>query len=81
MSGNGGNYVPAPLAAPETITRVPGMEDSNNNIPKDSECHWALTLFSITTVLLFADQNLMALNLTAIAQVHPHTCLFAWHVA
>lgn len=29
---------------------------------------WALFIFSITTVLLFADQNLMAPNLTAIAE-------------
>jgi MFS family permease len=31
------------------------------------ERKWALTLFSITTVLLFADQNLMSPNLTAMA--------------
>ena len=30
--------------------------------------NWALALFSITTVLLFADQNLMSPNLTAIAE-------------
>mmetsp|Transcript_15976 Transcript_15976/g.33013 ORF Transcript_15976/g.33013 Transcript_15976/m.33013 type:complete len:540 (+) Transcript_15976:157-1776(+) len=29
---------------------------------------WALFLFSLTTILLFADQNLMAPNLTAIAE-------------
>eukprot|EP00532_Pseudo-nitzschia_australis_P006990 CAMPEP_0168169396 /NCGR_PEP_ID=MMETSP0139_2-20121125/3614_1 /TAXON_ID=44445 /ORGANISM="Pseudo-nitzschia australis, Strain 10249 10 AB" /LENGTH=521 /DNA_ID=CAMNT_0008086809 /DNA_START=349 /DNA_END=1914 /DNA_ORIENTATION=- len=29
---------------------------------------WALALFSVTTVLLFADQNLMSPNLTAIAE-------------
>ena len=29
---------------------------------------WALALFSMTTVLLFADQNLMSPNLTAIAE-------------
>jgi hypothetical protein len=31
------------------------------------ERQWALALFSITTVLLFADQNLMSPNLTAMA--------------
>ena len=29
---------------------------------------WAMMLFSVTTVLLFADQNLMAPNLTEIAE-------------
>lgn len=32
------------------------------------ERRWAVALFSITTVLLFADQNLMSPNLTAIAR-------------
>jgi hypothetical protein len=30
--------------------------------------NWTVALFSVTTVLLFADQNLMSPNLTAIAQ-------------
>jgi MFS family permease len=39
----------------------------NNGYMKSSSHRWALGLFSITTVLLFADQNLMSPNLTTIA--------------
>lgn len=35
---------------------------------KTQKRQWALGLFSITTVLLFADQNLMAPNLSEIAE-------------
>ena len=40
-------------------------DDSDNNEEKKSkERRWALALFSVTTLLLFADQNLMSPNLT-----------------
>lgn len=53
------------------------MRCGSNQIPpfsdNDEDQHhrgrqWTLFLFSITTILLFADQNLMSPNLTAIAQ-------------
>jgi hypothetical protein len=59
-------YAPAPLSAP--------VDYSPNIImprDKEGERRWALTLFSITTVLLFADQNLLVPNLTAITEVGP----------
>jgi MFS family permease len=57
---------------------VPSDNNNNNNNnngyikscstkKKYSSHRWALGLFSITTVLLFADQNLMSPNLTTIA--------------
>lgn len=49
--------------------RSPLSGDSNDNAQQDSrKRNWALALFSMTTVLLFADQNLMSPNLTAIAE-------------
>lgn len=35
---------------------------------QQNERRWAVALFSVTTILLFADQNLMAPNLSAIAK-------------
>ena len=37
------------------------------SLPDDPSRRWAVTLFSLTTILLYADQNLMGPNLTAIA--------------
>jgi len=43
----------------------PLANDSDNNEEKKrKERRWALALFSVTTLLLFADQNLMSPNLT-----------------
>lgn len=45
--------------------------ESNNkrhNRHQNFQRKWAVSLFSIITILLFADQNLMAPNLTAIAE-------------
>ena len=39
------------------------LEESNSD-----RRQWAIKLFSLTTILLFADQNLMSPNLTAMAE-------------
>ncbi len=44
------------------------LSGANEERQQRQRRQWALTLFSLTTVLLFADQNLMAPNLTAIAE-------------
>ena len=44
-----------------------GQDASIESTPISSELVWSVSLFSLTTILLFADQNLMAPNLTAIA--------------
>jgi MFS family permease len=58
-------------SSPSTIivTTSPSMTTttSTTSTTTQRERRWALILFSITTVLLFADQNLMSPNLTAIA--------------
>jgi MFS family permease len=41
---------------------------ASDHVTTQGERRWALALFSITTILLFADQNLMSPNLTAIAE-------------
>lgn len=37
------------------------------SLPDDPSRRWAVTLFSLTTILLYADQNLLGPNLTAIS--------------
>lgn len=57
----------------ETDEKTDDTDDSNNNNLDSSDStaatrqqhFWAITLFSVCTILLFADQNLMSPNLTA----------------
>jgi Major Facilitator Superfamily len=58
-----------------SLVTVNENNNNDNNSKKRSitrhqnfQRKWAVTLFSIITILLFADQNLMAPNLTAIAE-------------
>ena len=60
-SPNSNDYSALPAS-----TNNNGSDNINTNAP--SSQRWATYLFSITTVLLFADQNLMSPNLTAIAE-------------
>ncbi|VEU40537.1 unnamed protein product [Pseudo-nitzschia multistriata] len=46
----------------------PSSDDEGADRAEAGRRRWALALFSATTVLLFADQNLMSPNLTAIAE-------------
>jgi hypothetical protein len=77
-NGSGSLYVPAPLLVPDTSDDAHDTVEYSNTVANsaspsitdtDPERRWAMILFSVTTVLLFADQNLMAPNLTAIAEV------------
>ncbi len=55
---------------------APGIEDSTSvgragsspDVAKTWQRRWTLLLYAITSVLLFADQNLLAPNLTAAAE-------------
>lgn len=55
------DYIRSPLSSDGNI----GVDDPRIG---ERQRRWALALFSLTTVLLFADQNLMSPNLTAIAE-------------
>ncbi|CAB9499405.1 Major Facilitator Superfamily [Seminavis robusta] len=50
-----------------SATDATSSSSPTSNGIASSERRWAIILFSLTTVLLYADQNLMAPNLTAIA--------------
>ena len=65
------------VANPSSKTnRTPSISPNTNPLPPSNHVdgeqkrkrQWVLAVFSVTTVLLFADQNLMAPNLTAIAE-------------
>jgi hypothetical protein len=83
VSGLHSHYLPAPLQ--DALDPGDATVEYNTNIPTSSETgserRWAMLLFSVTTVLLFADQNLMAPNLTAIAEVsYLHKCILqTWY--
>jgi MFS family permease len=55
------------MTTDHTVRPSDDNNNHNNGYMKSSSHRWALGLFSITTVLLFADQNLMSPNLTTIA--------------
>lgn len=54
-----------PSSLPSPYAALPSTAGTKIN---DEKRRWAIALFSATTILLFADQNLMAPNLTAIAE-------------
>jgi hypothetical protein len=54
----------------DSSSSLDNVNELNKRNTRHQNCQrkWAVTLFSIITILLFADQNLMAPNLTAIAK-------------
>lgn len=60
------NRIKSPLTQLQSNQIPPFRRNEEDKLRGRRE--WALALFSVTTILLFADQNLMSPNLTAIAE-------------
>jgi hypothetical protein len=61
-------HLPSPLSSRESSSSMGGSITAETiNTSTVGERRWALAVFSLTTILLFADQNLMSPNLTTIA--------------
>mmetsp|Transcript_15971 Transcript_15971/g.22237 ORF Transcript_15971/g.22237 Transcript_15971/m.22237 type:complete len:137 (+) Transcript_15971:150-560(+) len=59
ISNNGGN---------DTTSGGNSSGFDNNIIEQQQRRRWAVSLYTLTTILLFADQNLLSPNLSAIAE-------------
>jgi MFS family permease len=66
-----GNVKASRLQRSQSITLSHALNTSLSSLaistPSDPARHWAVFLFSVTTILLYADQNLLGPNLSAVA--------------
>lgn len=68
LSDTNNGYLQSPTSSGDDNSSSRNGHNNDDSPQERARRQWALSLFSVTTVLLFADQNLMSPNLTAIAE-------------